>query len=77
MPNCNSFSRADVVVEMINKDMYLQAIHSILAFEFQNAFPLGSILTHIMEKLEHDKKDENEGKASVCLSSSHVVFYFN
>jgi len=61
---------------MINKDMYLQAIHCILAFEFQNAFRLGSILTHIMEKLEHDRKDENEG-ASVCLSSSHVVFYFN
>ncbi|PAN43983.1 hypothetical protein PAHAL_9G009000 [Panicum hallii] len=53
----------DVVVEMINRDMYLQAIHSILAFEFPNAFPLGSTLTHIMEKLEHDRKDENEGQA--------------
>jgi hypothetical protein len=77
VPNCNSFSLADVVVEMINRDMYLQAIHSILAFEFPNAFPLGSTLTHIMEKLEHDRKDENEGQALVCLSSSHVVFYFN
>ncbi|CAM0144494.1 unnamed protein product [Urochloa decumbens] len=51
----------DVVVEMINKDMHLQAIHIILAFELQNAFPVESTLTHIMEKLEHDRKDDNEG----------------
>ncbi|OEL19435.1 hypothetical protein BAE44_0019546 [Dichanthelium oligosanthes] len=53
----------DVIIEMLNKDMYLQAIHSILAFEFQNAFPLGSTLTHIMEKLEHDRKADREGQA--------------
>ncbi|CAN6308467.1 unnamed protein product [Urochloa humidicola] len=54
----------DVVVEMINKDMHLQAIHIILAFELQNAFPVESTLTHIMEKLQHDRKDDSEGLAS-------------
>ncbi|RCV39911.1 hypothetical protein SETIT_9G008800v2 [Setaria italica] len=53
----------DVVVEMINKDMHLQAIRIILAFELQNAFPVESTLTHIMEKLDHDRKDESEGQA--------------
>ncbi|XP_062213965.1 protein FRIGIDA [Phragmites australis] len=53
----------DVVVEMINKDMYLQAIRIILAFEFQNAFPLAPTLTHIMEKVEHGRKEESEGQA--------------
>ncbi|KAL6909569.1 hypothetical protein ACP4OV_001850 [Aristida adscensionis] len=55
----------DVVVEMINKDMYLQAIRLILAFEFQNAFPLGQILTHIMEKVEHGRKEESEELALI------------
>ncbi|KAL6638279.1 hypothetical protein ACP70R_025851 [Stipagrostis hirtigluma subsp. patula] len=50
----------DVVVEMINKDMYVQAIDIILAFEFQNAFPLAQILTHIMEKVEHGRKEESD-----------------
>ena len=53
VPNCNnnSYSHADVVVEMINKDMHLQAKHIILAFQLQNAFPVESTLAHIMEKL--------------------------
>ncbi|GJN22642.1 hypothetical protein PR202_gb10229 [Eleusine coracana subsp. coracana] len=50
----------DVVVEMLNRNMYLQAIRIILAFEFQNAFPLAPTLTHIMEKVEHDRKRESE-----------------
>ena len=49
--------------------MYLQAMRIILAFEFQEAFPLAPTLALIIEKLEHDTKDENEGQASVCLSS--------
>jgi len=66
-PNCNSlfFSLADVVIEMINKAMYLQAMRIILAFEFQEAFPLAPTLALIIEKLEHDTKDESEGQASV------------
>ncbi|EER93089.1 uncharacterized protein LOC8061405 [Sorghum bicolor] len=54
----------DVVIEMINKAMYLQAMRIILAFEFQEAFPLAPTLALIIEKLEHDTKDENEGQAS-------------
>lgn len=45
--------------------MHLQAIRIILAFELQNAFPVESTLTHIMEKLDHDRKDESEGQALV------------
>jgi hypothetical protein len=63
------FSLADVVIEMINKAMYLQAMRIILAFEFQEAFPLAPTLALIIEKLEHDTKDESEGQALVCLSS--------
>jgi hypothetical protein len=44
-PHRNSVSPADVVVELLNKGMYLQAIRIILAFEFQNAFPLAPTLT--------------------------------
>lgn len=54
---------------MINKAMYLQAMRIILVFEFQEAFPLAPTLALIIEKLEHDTKDENEGQASVCFSS--------
>ncbi|XP_066364905.1 protein FRIGIDA-like [Miscanthus floridulus] len=54
----------DVVIEMINKAMYLQAMRIILAFEFQEAFPLAPTLALIIEKLEHDTKDESEGQAS-------------
>lgn len=53
----------DVVIEMINKAMYLQAMRIILAFEFQEAFPLAPTLALIIEKLEHDTKDESEGQA--------------
>uniref|UniRef100_A0A0A9FSZ4 FRIGIDA-like protein n=1 Tax=Arundo donax TaxID=35708 RepID=A0A0A9FSZ4_ARUDO len=54
----------DVVVEMINKDMYLHAIRIILAFELHNAFPLASTLTIIMEKVEYGRKEGGEGQAS-------------
>ncbi|TVU32237.1 hypothetical protein EJB05_23960, partial [Eragrostis curvula] len=41
-----------------------RAIRIILAFEFQNAFPLAPTLTHIMEKVEHCRKKESEDLAS-------------
>lgn len=41
----------------------------ILAFEFQEAFPLAPTLALIIEKLEHATKDMSEGQASVLLSS--------
>ncbi|WVZ61296.1 hypothetical protein U9M48_011197 [Paspalum notatum var. saurae] len=54
----------DVAIEMINKAMYLQAIRIILAFELQHAFPLAATLNLVMEKIEHDRKDESEDQAS-------------
>ena len=65
MPNCNnnSYSHADVVVEMINKDMHLQAIHIILSshFNFRMLYsPVESTLARIMEKLDHDMKYESD-----------------
>jgi hypothetical protein len=72
-PHRNSVSPADVVVELLNKDMYLQAIRIILAFEFQNAFPLAPTLTHIMEKVGNSRKKEGEELPSVrcCLAILH------
>ncbi|KAJ1292685.1 hypothetical protein BS78_01G009100 [Paspalum vaginatum] len=54
----------DVAIEMINKAMYLQAMRIILAFELQDAFPLAATLTLVVEKIEHDRKDESEDRAS-------------
>uniref|UniRef100_A0ACD6A3E8 Uncharacterized protein n=1 Tax=Avena sativa TaxID=4498 RepID=A0ACD6A3E8_AVESA len=50
----------DVVAHMLNKGSYCQAIGLIFSFELQDAFPLANILPHILEKVLHDRKDQEQ-----------------
>ncbi|XP_051177002.1 protein FRIGIDA [Lolium perenne] len=50
----------DVVVHMVNKGSYCEAIGVILSFELQDAFPLGDVLSYILDKVEDDRKFEGQ-----------------
>ncbi|CAM0878328.1 unnamed protein product [Alopecurus aequalis] len=62
----------DVVADMLNRGSYREAIGVILGFELQDAFPLADILTYMVEKVVHDRKDqETEGQGDLAGSTEH------
>jgi hypothetical protein len=67
---------ADVVVHMVNKGSYCEAIGVILSFELQDAFPLAYVLAYILDKVEDDRKFEGQCNlaGSVCLSFSRAIW---
>ncbi|KQK12083.1 protein FRIGIDA isoform X2 [Brachypodium distachyon] len=62
----------EVVADRLNKGSYQEAIGVILAFELQDAFPLAGIMSYVVEKVVHNRKDqEGEGQPNLAGTKEH------